>query len=318
MDDIESKNDFAPIMPFSKIVGQDDLKLALAVAYVAGHRIDGVLASGCRGTGKSTIVRAFSRMMYGTPPVTLPINATEDRVVGGWEVDSLMKCEAVFKHGLLVQADGKILYVDEVNLLDDHIVNIILDACASGMLEVQRQGIDRASQKTRFILVGTMNPEESPLRPQLMDRFGLVVVAKTEYDRRREIVETVLAFDEAVECFDCGEPHPFIEEGFARDEKIRADIESAKEKAQKVEIDGPIMRKCADLAKVFEAEGHRGDYILALAARACAALEKADKVSVDHLKRIAPLALAHRRKNRDDEWTEEDRRRLAKTLDDEQ
>jgi magnesium chelatase subunit I len=134
-----------PILPYSLIVGQDTLKLALELAYIA-PRLGGVLISGQRGTGKSTAVRAFSMMVYRDLPVTLPINATEDRVVGGLDVDKLMQSDAKWKDGLLVEANGKLLYVDEVNLLDDHIVNIILDVTSTGKLDVQRDG--RAFGKT--------------------------------------------------------------------------------------------------------------------------------------------------------------------------
>jgi magnesium chelatase subunit I len=166
------------ILPYALLVGQAQLKLALELAYIA-PRLGGVLISGQRGTGKSTAVRAFSQMMYldengqGRLPVTLPINATEDRVVGGWNLHKLVKGELEPQIGLLEEADGGLLYVDEVNLLDDHIVNIILDVTSTGVLVVQREG--KSEQKpVSLTLVGTMNPEEGGLRPQLLDRFGLM------------------------------------------------------------------------------------------------------------------------------------------------
>src|SRR5262245_20775657 len=159
------------LLPYARIVGQEQLKLALELAYVA-PRIGGVLVSGHRGTAKSTAVRAFAQMVSGELPVTLPINATEDRVVGGWKIESLLKAKGKpeVNPGLLEVANGRLLYVDEVNLLDDHIVNLILDVASTGVLDVQREGFSR-NVETRFTLVGTMNPEEGILRPQLLDRF---------------------------------------------------------------------------------------------------------------------------------------------------
>jgi magnesium chelatase subunit I len=158
------------ILPYSRIVGQDEIKLALEIAYVAPQRLGGILISGQRGTGKSTAVRAFSRMVDNRLPVTLPINATEDRVVGGWKIDALMQSKSEWQIGLLEEARDRLLYVDEVNLLDDHIVNIILDVTSTGVLVVQREGQNKEPVKVPFTLVGTMNPEEGGLRPQLLDR----------------------------------------------------------------------------------------------------------------------------------------------------
>ncbi|HIE02955.1 MAG TPA: hypothetical protein EYP59_22185 [Thiotrichaceae bacterium] len=144
------------ILPYSRIVGQDSIKLALELAYIA-PTIGGVLLSGHRGTGKSTAVRAFALMMSEKLPVTLPINATEDRVIGGWKIDELMRGEPKWQDGLLKKANDGMLYVDEVNLLDDHIVNIILDVTSTGVLEVQRDARDSQPENIAFTLVGTMN-----------------------------------------------------------------------------------------------------------------------------------------------------------------
>src|SRR5215211_8505566 len=188
------------LLPYSLLVGQEKLKLALELTYVA-PRIGGVLISGHRGTGKSTAVRSFAWMMDHKLPVTLPINATDDRVVGGWRIDELMIHSQPVRHpGLLEQAtETGVLYIDEVNLLDDHIVNLILDAASTGHLLVQRDGM--AEQLTvSFSLVGTMNPEEGLLRPQLLDRFGLMADVRVLADReqRRQILQTVLDFDDAL------------------------------------------------------------------------------------------------------------------------
>jgi magnesium chelatase subunit I len=142
--------DIIQILPYSQIVGQAQIKLALEIAYIAPPRLGGVLISGQRGTGKSTAVRAFARMIYDRLPVTLPINATEDRVVGGWQIDKLMASKTEWQDGLLQAANGQLLYVDEVNLLDDHIVNIILDVTSTGVLVVQRDGNDRQPESVAF------------------------------------------------------------------------------------------------------------------------------------------------------------------------
>lgn len=307
----EKKN--IQILPYSKIVGQEDLKLALEIAYIAGPRISGVLISGHRGTGKSTTVRAFAKMIYGDFPVTLPINVTEDRVIGGWNIDALMAGKPKLQKGLLAQANNKILYIDEVNLLDDHIVNIILDAAATGILEVQRQGINIPPQESRFILVGTMNPEEGHLRPQLQDRFGLMVQVSTKQEYRAQILKTVLEFDLALSQHTEEKPNPFIKEGLLTDKKIKSDLELSKKQLNNIKMPKNIAEKCIVLAEAFNAVGHRGDYVMALAAKALAAREKSKDVTISHLKRVAPFSLIHRRFHRE-EWTKEDTKKLEDIL----
>jgi len=231
-------------------------------------------------------VRAFARMTTGRLPVTLPINATEDRVVGGWDIDDLLKSKPTWKAGLLEEAIGGLLYVDEVNLLDDHIVNIILDVTASELLTVERESrVDR--KHVRFTLVGTMNPEEGTLRPQLLDRFGLMVDVRglSEPNERLRVLQTVLAASEPA----------------ARKEAVQADaahhqkLIDARNAAQHVEL-GEAVEKCVALAKAFGADGHRGDYTLALAARALAALNGEPAATARHVAQVAPFALQHRRR----------------------
>ncbi len=276
----------APFMPYTSIVGQRDLKLALEISHLE-PRISGVLISGERGTGKSTTVRAFSRMVRGRFPVTLPINATEDRVVGGWKISKLMAGKAEPQPGLLEEADNGLLYVDEVNLLDDHIVNIILDVTSTGILVVEREGV-RNSKQVSFSLVGTMNPEEGALRPQLLDRFGLMVSVRGESDleNRRRILERVLALDDP----------GAVAEGQREDEAARARIEAAREQIDRVELSKQALAASVRLSQAFGADGHRGELMLALAARALAALEDGQAIRREHLERVAPLALQHRRK----------------------
>lgn len=307
-----------PILPYSRIIGQEQLKLALELAFIS-PRLGGVLIAGQRGTAKSTAVRAFAQMMYGHLPVTLPINATEDRVIGGWQIDELMRGEAKPQPGLLEEANGSLLYVDEVNLLDDHIVNLILDVTSTGVLVVQREA--QSEQKpVSFSLVGTMNPEEGSLRPQLLDRFGLLVSVTAEKDaaRRAEILRTVMDFDEAVFRLKAGKPAPFVEEGLKLDKKHSAKLERARQRFSSVTVSEKLAGQCVALAGEFNVEGHRGDYVLAMAARALAALRNEKEVAPNHLQQVAPLALHHRRREFLQSgqwfWSDEDDQRTGKIL----
>lgn len=315
------------ILPYSYVVGQEQLRLALEIAYVA-PAIGGVLISGHRGTGKSTAVRAFSRMMYGDLPVTLPINATEDRVVGGWHIDRLFDVERVSQEGglewarqdgLLKQANGKLLFIDEINLLDDHIVNIILDVTATGVLVIQRE--ERSEQEAvSFTLVGTMNPEEGGLRPQLLDRFGLAVSVSGEFDERRraQILRTVMNFDRAKRLLRNNESSEFFNEGFLRDSKQRAKLEAARTALDDVVLPSHIAMACVRVASAFSVEGHRADYVMALAARAIAALQQRKRVSKDHLQMVASMVLMHRlpevRQRGREMWTSQEDARVAELL----
>jgi magnesium chelatase subunit I len=289
----ETSTDTFHILPYTQIVGQPDLKLALELAYVA-PRIGGVLLSGQRGTAKSTAVRAFSRMVYGDLPTTLPINVTEDRVVGGWKVEDLMKGEARWQPGLLEEASGKILYVDEVNLLEDHIVNVILDVASTGVLTIEREG--RPEKKAiAFALVGTMNPEEGTLRPQLLDRFGLKVTVRSERseDARRAILKAVLDFD--------GDAGALVQQGRAGDAERKATLDKARELFKTSRLPDAVLDRCVALADFFDVEGHRGERVTALAAGALAAIdaagrgEQAAEATDADVNRVAPFALQHRR-----------------------
>src|SRR5580693_7240846 len=195
-----------PDFPFSAIVGQDDLKLALVLTAI-DPLIGGVLISGERGTAKSTAARGLAALLPRTaqgkaaPFVELPLGATEDRVIGSLDISKALRDgNTELRSGLLARADGGVLYVDEVNLLPDHIVDLLLDAAASGWVAVERDGIS-AGEAARFMLVGTMNPEEGELRPQFVDRFGLYVQVRglNDHDLRIAAIRQRLAFDDAPE-----------------------------------------------------------------------------------------------------------------------
>jgi magnesium chelatase subunit I len=306
----------AAILPYSLLVAQDELKLALELAYIA-PLIGGVLVSGQRGTAKSTAVRAFARMVYGRLPVTLPINATDDRVVGGLDLNALMRGEAEYRPGLLEEANELgMLYIDEVNLLDDHIVNLILDAASTNLLTVQRDMVGRAPVEVSFTLVGTMNPEEGSLRPQLLDRFGLMTMVSSEDDRdtRRQILETVIRFDEARHN---GDADGWLRAAVEKDAGHAEALQAARKRLYEVDVE-PVAGVCAQVAESFGASGHRGDYVMALAARAYAALAGKDAASVDDLREVARMALSHRRPTGAHgatfDWTAADETRLQEAL----
>lgn len=280
-----------PILPYSRVVGQDELKLALELNFIAPG-IGGVLIAGQRGTAKSTVVRAFALMTGGRLPVTLPINATDDRVLGGWELDALMRGEARRQAGLLEEAHAKgMLYVDEVNLLDDHIVNIILDVVSTGVLSVQREGIDTETHVS-FGLVGTMNPEEGSLRAQLLDRFGLMVTAaELDIEERHRMITIVLTFEEELEAVDS----PWLRAAHEENGRLRERLLAARERLTEVRLEEDVSRLCAEAAALSGAVGQRGDLLVAKAARALAARESARRVEPRHVHRVLPLALRHRR-----------------------
>lgn len=319
------------VLPYCEIVGQDSLRLALEVAFVC-PAIGGVLATGHRGTAKSTTVRSFARMATGGLPVTLPIGATDDRVLGGWHVPALLKSDPRWQAGLIEEAGGDpdkpgMLYIDEVNLLDDHLTNIILDVASTGILVVQRDAAAKETIKVHFTLVGTMNPEEGSLRPQLLDRFGLVVLMKSTYspEGRRQILEAVLRFEEA----ERDPASSYLRHGYSLDDKRRSDLMAARRLVSMVEVPPAMIDLAAKIAAEFRVEGHRGELAMLRAARAVAAIEavpRADAkqtvplaVGPQHLASLAPLALVHRRAASDSgtmlDWSAEDDQQVAALTD---
>jgi magnesium chelatase subunit I len=289
--------DTISVLPYSKIVGQHDLRHALEVGYVG--RL-GVLATGQRGTAKSTTIRAFSKLVYGHLPVTMPLGVTDDRVLGGRDVNALLGAtpEDRWQPGLIQQAaESGMLYVDEINLLEDHIVNLVLDAAATGILTVQRDSADRVTERHDFAMVGSMNPDEGPLRPQLLDRFGMVVPVRDygDVETRRAILSAVLAYD-----LDRNNPESaFMTAAKAADAAQAAELHAARLRFPAVTSTPELIDACAAVAEEFQLVGHRGELVMLQAARARAALDGAAAATVEHLRPVATAAIIHRRPNVD-------------------
>lgn len=313
------------VFPFSAIVGQDEMKLAILAAAV-DPGIGGVLVLGDRGTGKSTAVRALAALLpkmravehcvYGCDPepgtpscehcaplksagkakavqkpvpvVDLPLGATEDRVVGALDLErALAQGVKAFEPGLLARANRGFLYVDEVNLLEDHLVDLLIDVAASGENLVEREGLS-IRHPARFVLVGSGNPEEGELRPQLLDRFGLAVEVSTptELKTRVEVVKRRDAFERA--------PEAFCEQWRKEDEKIRRRILAARKRLPAIDVPDDVLARAAQLCMALGTDGLRGELALMRAARALAAYDGDDAVTEDHLRRMAAPALRHR------------------------
>lgn len=311
--------------PFSAIVGQDEMKHAILVAAV-DPGVGGVLVFGDRGTGKSTAVRALAALLpkmrampncpYGCDPepgtpsceqcaplkaegrtksvlksvpvVDLPLGATEDRVVGALDLErALSQGIKAFEPGLLARANRGFLYIDEVNLLEDHLVDLLIDVAASGENMVEREGLS-VRHPARFVLVGSGNPEEGELRPQLLDRFGLAVDVTTPTDlkMRIEVVRRRDAYERG--------PEAFIESWRKEDEKVRRRIIAARKKLPDVDVPDHALTRAAQLCMALGTDGLRGELALMRAARALAAFEGDDAVNDAHLKRMAAPALRHR------------------------
>jgi len=316
------------IYPFSAIVGQEDMKLAL-ILNVIQPAIGGVLIRGEKGTAKSTAVRALAAVLpelavvsdcpFSCPPdqpeamcdscrtrleqgeslptvqrrmrvVDLPINASEDRVVGTLDLEyALREGRRRFEPGVLAEANRGILYVDEVNLLDDYVVDVLLDAAAMGVNIVEREGVS-FSHPARFMLVGTMNPEEGELRPQLTDRFGLCIDITSIQDisQRVEIVERRERYE--------ADPLAFLAEYATAEQELRTRIARAAETEQRISVPRNIAELIARINIELDVDGHRGDIVMRRAAQTYAAYLAADEVTSEHVYTIAPMALAHRLK----------------------
>ncbi|WP_415954154.1 putative cobaltochelatase [Streptomyces sp. KLOTTS4A1] len=309
--------------PFTALVGQDDLRLALLLNAVS-PAIGGVLVRGEKGTAKSTAVRALSALLpevevvpgcrFSCAPsapdaqcpdgphdaagsvsrdarmVELPVGASEDRLVGALDIErALAEGVKAFEPGLLADAHRGILYVDEVNLLHDHLVDLLLDAAAMGASYVEREGVS-VRHAARFLLVGTMNPEEGELRPQLLDRFGLTVEvsASREPDQRVEVVKRRLAYDD--------DPAAFAARWAEDEQAVRARIVAARALLPSVRLGDGVLRQIAATCAAFEVDGMRADLVMARTATALAAWAGREDVTAEDVRQAALLALPHRRR----------------------
>ena len=312
--------------PFPAIVGQVEMKLAILIAAV-DPAVGGVLVFGDRGTGKSTAVRALAALLpkqravagcpYGCDParvagacdacsatlasgralrtvtvpvpvVDLPLGATEDRVTGSLDLErALVDGVRAFEPGLLARANRGFLYVDEVNLLDDHLVDLLIDVAASGENVVERDGLS-IRHPARFVLVGSGNPEEGELRPQLLDRFGLSVEVRTptELAMRVEVVKRRDAFER--------DPDGFTALWRKDEDRVRKRVTNARGRLADTRVDDAMLERAASLCMALGTDGLRGELTLVRAARAVAALDGDAEVGVAHLRRVAAPALRHR------------------------
>ncbi|MHB2207370.1 magnesium chelatase ATPase subunit I [Methylobacterium sp. CM6257] len=308
--------------PFSAIVGQDEMRQALLIAAV-DPSVGGVLVFGDRGTGKSTAIRALAALLppmravagcpYNCDPdspaescphcaeggprkshkkpvpvVDLPLGATEDRVVGTLDLERALGAGVkAFEPGLLARANRGFLYIDEVNLLEDHLVDLLLDVAASGVNTVEREGLS-LRHPARFVLVGSGNPEEGELRPQLLDRFGLACEVATPKD-----IPTRIAVVRARDAYE-RDPEGFLTAHAGEERKIQKRILLARERLPAVTVPDSALERATRLCLALGTDGLRGELTLMRTARALAALDGAEAVTDDHLRRIAPAALRHR------------------------
>jgi magnesium chelatase subunit I len=316
----------SPVFPFTAIVGKEEMKLALQL-NVIDPKIGGVMIMGDRGTGKSTTIRAIADLLpqieivkndpfnsspydldlmsnevklniqkgslietefIKIPMVDLPLGATEDRVCGTIDIEkALTEGIKAFEPGLLAKANRGLLYVDEVNLLDDHLVDILLDSAASGWNTVEREGIS-IRHPARFVLVGSGNPEEGELRPQLLDRFGMHAEIRTVKDPalRVKVVEERTAFDQA--------PNVWIENYEEKQQELRNRIVAAQKLLPSVELDYNLRVKISEVCSQLDVDGLRGDIVTNRAAKAYASYNQRTKVTVEDIGKIITLCLRHR------------------------
>ncbi len=281
--------------PFSAIVGHDQLRLALLLCAVRPE-IGGALIRGEKGTAKSTAVRALAALLSAATGsveaglVEMPLGATEDRVIGSLDLQRVLRDgEHAFSPGLLARAHGGVLYVDEVNLLHDHLVDVLLDAAAMGRVHVERDGVSH-SHEARFVLIGTMNPEEGELRPQLLDRFGLTVDvhASRDVEVRMEVIRQRMAYE--------ADPEAFAERYADADAELARRIAAARALVDDVVLPDDELRRIAAVCAAFDVDGMRADLVVARTAAAHAAWRGSDRVEEQDIRVAAELALPHRRR----------------------
>ena len=280
----------SPAYPFSAIVGQDEMKLALLLAAV-DWRIS-VLLRGDKGAGKTTAARALAGLLPSPSPfVNLPIGATEDRLLGGLHLERALKGEPALKPGLLSEAHGGVLYIDEINLLAPHLGDTLLDVASSGVNVVEREGFS-ASHAAEFVLLGSMNPDEGSLRPQLLDRFALAVDVAVTFDPalRQSVVQRRIAFE--------SRPSDFHSEWSQIDQQLRELVQTARNRRATITCSDEIVRRTSEIVCEAGVRSLRADLAVVRASVACAALEGDECVTEDHVSTVLPLVLAHRRNDR--------------------
>jgi magnesium chelatase subunit I len=282
-----------PHFPLAAVVGADELKLALCLTAI-DPKIGGVLIEGPRGMAKSTLARGLADLLASGQFVTLPLGATEERLVGTLDLDAALgEGRASFAPGVLAKADGGVLYVDEVNLLPDHLVDLLLDVAASGVNLVERDGISHR-HPARFVLIGTMNPEEGELRPQLLDRFGLNVAlsGQTAPVERGQIIRRRLDFDAS--------PEAFCAQWREQQEALKARCERARLLLADIALDDRSLDAITERCFVAGVDGLRADLVWLRAARAHAAWRGASAISEADIDAVAEFALRHRRRHSPD------------------
>ncbi|MDI6781986.1 MAG: ATP-binding protein [bacterium] len=330
------------IYPFTALVGQEKMKRALILVAI-NPRIGGVLIRGEKGTAKSTAVRALANLLpeldvvedcpFACSPkdihlmcercrqkkdlsvikrkmkvVNLPVSATEDRVVGTIDIEkAIKKGEKHFEPGILASANRGILYIDEANLLDDHLVDVLLDSAAMGVNTVEREGIS-FSHPAHFILVGTMNPEEGELRPQIIDRFGLCVDIEglKEPELRVEIIKRRARYEQ--------EPHSFYHEWEAEEKRLSETIVKAEELLEKVVIEDEMLNLIAHIAIDMGVDGHRADVVMMKTAQTLAAYHFRIQVTEDDVKEAAELVLPHRMRRKPFQEQKMDKEKLQESM----
>lgn len=332
--------------PFTAIIGQEEMKKAL-VLNVVNPRLGGVLIQGEKGTAKSTAVRALADLLpprlcikgckfhddpndksnwcdechekyYNAAPETeelpmkvveLPVSATEDRVVGTLDIEAAIKeGKRSFETGILADANRNILYVDEINLLDDHVVDVLLDSAAMGINTVEREGISY-SHPARFSLVGTMNPEEGDIRPQLLDRFALsvYVAGEKDLDKRAEVIKRRLEYED--------DPEEFIKKWEEEQQNEVHRIQRAMKLLPQVTTSNEILRMAAQISITLGVDGHRADIVLIKTAETLAAVAGHTEVTKEDLREAAHLALPHRMRRRPFEEQKLDWENVDKVID---